>query len=245
MVEVVLTVPHASCQNRKEQVCDQTAIETAKKLSTALKEYKIKAHIVEAEIHRAAFLVTRTSFGECFPTGGMPADENRFESVALALRKGGELATLALRKGGNGFHQELATILDELEKKEKMVILLDVHSFEGSAFGSGNYNLVLLSIKENRTFNLALKRQISTPQVPVLLTRGLRGSNAIIDMYSNIMPTALLEFRNTIDNAETQKVVNAIATAVHNLKPYMHRCTGLIKRGTNRPGNRRQGLARK
>ncbi len=234
MVEVVLTVPHASCQNRKEQVCDQTAIETAKKLSTALKEYKIKAHIVEAEIHRAAFLVTRTSFGECFPTGGMPADENRFESVALALRK-----------DGNGFHQELATILDELEKKEKMVILLDVHSFEGSAFGSGNYNLVLLSIKENRTFNLALKRQISTPQVPVLLTRGLRGSNAIIDMYSNIMPTALLEFRNTIDNAETQKVVNAVATAVNNLKQYMHRCTGLIKRGTNRPGNRRQGLARK
>ena len=231
MVEVVLTVPHASCQNQKEQVCDQNTIEIAGKLSAALETYNIKAHIVEAKKHRAAFLVARTNFDECFRGGGMRADENRFESVALALRKG-------------GFHQELATILDKLEKEEKMVILLDVHSFEGSAFGSGNYELVLLGIKENQNFNLALEHQISR-QVPVLLTQGLRGSNAIIDMYSNIMPTALLEFRNTIDNAETQKVVNAIATAVHNLKPYMHRCTGLIKRGTNRPGNRRQGLARK
>ena len=231
MVEVVLTVPHASCQNRKEQVCDQTAIETAKKLSTALKEYKIKAHIVEAEIHRAAFLVARTNFGECFPTGGMPADENRFESVALALRKG-------------GFHQELATILDKLEKEEKMVILLDVHSFEGSAFGSGNYELVLLGIKENQNFNLALEHQISR-QVPVLLTQGLRGSNAIIDMYSNIMPTALLEFRNTIDDAQTRKVADAVATAVNNLKQYMHRCGGLIKPDMNRPGNLTQALARK
>lgn len=212
MVEVVLTVPHARCQNRKEQVCDQNTIEIAGKLSAALETYNIKAHIVEAKKHRAAFLVARTNFDECFRGGGMRADENRFESVALALRKG-------------GFHQELATILDKLEKEEKMVILLDVHSFEGSAFGHGNYVLVLLGIKENHNFNLALKRQISRQQVPVLLTQGLRGSNAIIDMYSNIMPTALLEFRNTIDNAQTQKVVNAVATAVNNLKQYMHRCT--------------------
>ncbi len=213
MVEVVLTVPHASCQNQKEQVCDQNTIEIAGKLSAALETYNIKAHKVEAKKHRAAFLVARTNFGECFRGGGMRADENRFESVALALRKG-------------GFHQKLATILDKLEKEEKMVILLDVHSFEGSAFGHGNYVLVLLGIKENHNFNLALKHQISMQQVPVLLTQGLRGSNAIIDMYSNIMPTALLEFRNTIDNAQTQKVVNAVATAVNNLKQYMHRCAG-------------------
>lgn len=232
-VVVVLTVPHASCQNRKEQVCDQNTIEIAQKLSAALQEYKIKAHIVEAKKHRAAFLVARTNFGECFlPADGMRADENRFESVALALRKG-------------GFHQELATILDKLEKETKMVILLDVHSFEGSAFGYGNYVLVLLGIKENHNFNLALKRQISRQQVPVLLTQGLRGSNAIIDMYSNIMPTALLEFRNTIDNTQTQKVVKAVATAVNNLKEYMHRCDGLIKPDMNRPGNLPQGLARK
>ncbi len=234
MVEVVLTVPHASCPDDKDKVCDQNTIEIAGKLSAALETYNIKAHKVEAKKHRAAFLVARTNFSECFRGGGMRADENRFESVALALRK-----------DGDGFHQELATILDKLEKKKTRVILLDVHSFEGSAFGYGDYNLVLLGIKENHSFNLALVQQISKQQVPVKLGQGLRGSNAIIDMYSNIMPTALLEFRNTIDNAQTQKVANAIATAVKNLARYMHRCTGLIKPDMNRPGNLTQGLARK
>ncbi len=214
---VVLTVPHACCYDLNEQVCDQEASAIARELQAELSKRGVSAHLVEENArHRREFLAARTSFGRCddHVTAHVTADDNRLESVAIALRS------------PSSFHRTLANRLHTLERKEKQVILLDVHTFQGEAFGKRDYNLVLLAFGRNEAFAEALQKGITAlagTKPPVIL-KAQRGRNAITDLYSNLMPTALLEFRINVSLNTMGALTRAVATAVTSLFDQLHRC---------------------
>jgi len=213
MVEVVLTVPHAFCLTTEEQQCDPFAKTIAETLKNELEEgYSIDATVVEAFQHRSDFLVSRTVFGKCGRAA--TTDSNRVATVALALRSG---------SSSGQFHRKLASTLQALEKNEKCVILLDIHTFNGEAFNTSK-NLVLLTIAANREFNAALGQGVTYEGVPVAEIKVDGADNAIIELYSSLMPTALLEFRNSKPFGPT---VRAVAKTLSQLKNQVHRCSGV------------------
>jgi hypothetical protein len=61
MLDVVLSVPHAKCENKNENLCDQTALQCANQINDRLLYFGIRSKVIYSEEHRSVVDENRTA----------------------------------------------------------------------------------------------------------------------------------------------------------------------------------------